>query len=103
MTATWRTWGGADAGLAEARKATPALGPQGRAIPAGRARLLRCRPPVRGAGRRLVPARLARDSRRPAGRALVRTGCGLRAPARGNERGWGAGPCPRGLVGEGRS
>src|SRR3954469_10328553 len=97
-TTTWRTWGGADAGHAEARKGTPALGPQGRAVPAGRARLLRRRPPVRGAGRRVVPVRLARDSRRPAGRALVRTGRGLRAPARGTKHRTGESRCPGGLT-----
>jgi len=30
------TWGGDDAGRAEARKGTPAPGPEGRAVPAGR-------------------------------------------------------------------
>src|SRR4051812_2092724 len=46
-TTTWRTRDGADAGHAEARKGTPALGPGGRALPAGRDRLLRRSPPAR--------------------------------------------------------
>src|SRR5690242_4758807 len=87
---TWRTWGGADAGHAQGReKAATIVGPEGRALPAGRARLLRRRPPARRARPRLVPARLARDRRRLAGRALVRADRRLRAPARGRHPGRG--------------
>src|SRR4051812_4368408 len=97
---TWRTWDGADAGHAEAREGTPALGPQGRGSAVGRGRLLRHRPPARRGRPDALAGRVARGLRRPAGRALVPAERGLRAPARGAGRGWGEGRCPGGLTGE---
>ena len=64
----------------------------------GRGRLLRRRPPARRGRPDALAARVARDLRRPAGRALVPAERGLRAPARGTGRGRGEGRCSGGLT-----
>src|SRR4051794_29851513 len=85
---TWWAWDGADAGNAEARKATPAPGREGRAPAAGRARRLWRRRRAGRAGLRLALERLARG-RGPARRALVPARGDFRAPARGRHPGRG--------------
>src|SRR4051794_26436970 len=72
MTTTWRTWGGADAGHAEARKGTSALGPEGRAVGGFYAKCDRCGGEVRAA-----------RSGPPGAPRTPRAGCGSRGSAAG--------------------